>query len=289
MKSFSIFSVILILTIAISSCTNKEEVSDMNILYLHHSTGGVIWQGKKPSIATRAIRKVSPDLADALGGQAVLPALFEKYNKVNGKNYQIREMNFPKKAPYGWNNYPYDYYNIWVRNQGDQPYMEEPTLEMLTRDHQVIIFKHCYPVSNIKPDQDSSDIDSDYKSLANYRLQYNALRDKLHEFPDTKFIVWTGAVQTRARLTEDEALRSKEFYDWVTAEWDIADDNIYLWDFYGLETEGGLYLKEEYATSPTNSHPNYTFAGKAAELLFNRIIDVIEKNGNNTTLTGEKK
>ena len=289
MRALPILIIIFSMAIPLNSCVKKETKSDMNILYLHHSTGGVIWQGNKSSIVTRAIRKASPGLAEALGGKAVIPALFDEYNKENGKDYLIREMNFPKASPYGWNNYPYDYYNIWVRNQGNQAYKEEPTLELLTRDYQVIIFKHCYPVSSIKADQDSADINSDYKSLANYKLQYNALRDKLLEFPETKFIVWTGAVQTKARLTEEEALRSREFFNWVKEEWDQVNDNIYLWDFYTLETEGELYLKDEYATSPEDSHPNYVFARKAADLLFNRIIDVIEKNGNTTTLTGEKK
>ena len=72
-------------------------------------------------------------MADALGGKAKLPSLFEKYNKENNKNYLIKEMTFPKASPYGWHNYPYDYYNIWVKHAGNEPYMEEPTLEMLTK------------------------------------------------------------------------------------------------------------------------------------------------------------
>ena len=61
-------------------------------------------------------------------------------------------------------------------------------------------------------------------------------------------------------------------------EWDEEGDNIYLWDFYHLETEGGLYLKNEYAVSPDDSHPNPSFSGKAAPLFAQFIIDVIEKN-----------
>ncbi len=125
------------------------------------------------------------------------------YNKENNKNYLIKEIAFPKAAPYGWHNYPYDYYNIWVKHAGNEPYMEEPTLEILTRQYQVISFKHCFPVSNIQPDKDSADINSDYKSLANYKLQYAALRDKLHEFPDTKFIVWTGAALAKGAVSEE--------------------------------------------------------------------------------------
>jgi len=71
---------------------------------------------------------------------------------LNGTNYTITEQFFPRKELYGWNNYPYDYYNIWVKNAGDQPYLNEPTLEILTRQYELIIFKHCYPVSNINED-----------------------------------------------------------------------------------------------------------------------------------------
>jgi len=281
-------AVLMLIIVSLNSCRENEKISDMNILYIHHSTGGIIWQGQKVSLFTRAVRKVSPGLAKNLGGQAKLPYLFEKYNKDNGKNFQITEIAFPKTSPYGWHNYPYDYYDIWVKNAGNQSYMEEPTLELLTKQYQVIVFKHCFPVSNIQPDKDSSDINSDYKSLANYKLQYGALRDKLHEFPDTKFIVWTGAALTKSAVSEESARRAREFFGWVKEEWDLPGDNIHIWDFYELETEGGLYLKEEYATSDTDSHPNTLFASKAVGLIFNRIIDIIENNGIGTNLKGEK-
>ncbi|MFZ2340482.1 MAG: hypothetical protein WAW07_12265 [Bacteroidales bacterium] len=281
-------AVLIVLVVSLNSCKEKEKTSDMNILYIHHSTGGVIWQGEKASIITRAARKISSKLAEAVGSKAKLPSLFDKYNQENNKNYLIKEIAFPKAVPYGWHNYPYDYYDIWVKHAGNEPYMEEPTLEILTKQYQVISFKHCFPVSNIQPDKDSADINSDYKSLANYKLQYGALRDKLHEFPGTKFIVWTGAAQAKGAVSEDQALRAREFFTWVKEEWDLPGDNIHIWDIYELETEGGLYLREEYATSDTDSHPNSVFASKAVGLVFDRIIDVIENNGTRTNLKGEK-
>jgi len=277
----------LLVILPFSSCKQKKEISDMNIIYLHHSTGGLIWQGGQLSLFTRAVRKLSPDLAKLITRESKLPGLINNYNKENNKNYLINEMTFPKESPYGWHNYPYDYFNIWVKNAGLIPFMEEPTLEMLTQQYQVIIFKHCFPVSNIQPDKEVADIDSDYKSLANYKLQYNALRDKLHEFPDTKFILFTGAALEKNSVTEDEADRARDFFSWVVNEWDIPGDNIHLWDLYTLETEGGLYLKDEFATSPGNSHPNNEFASKAAVHIFNRIIDVLENDGKKTKLTGE--
>jgi len=284
---FIIFNLLLIITL--SSCRQKEITSDMNIIYLHHSTGEILWRGTTPSIITRAARRISPQLANIVDKKPRLAKLFEEYNKEHNKNYQIKERVFPKASPYGWNNFPYDYYNIWVKNAGVQPFMEEPTLEILTKEYQVVIFKHCFPGSNIKPDQDSAYINSDLKTISNYKLQYGALRDKLHEFPKIKFILFTGAIQVRSNISEAEALRAKEFFAWVINEWDLPEDNIYLWDLYSLQTEGGLYFRDEYAASLSNSHPNSLFAGKTVTLLFNRIIDIIENNGNGTQLTGGKK
>ena len=281
--------IIVLMIISVISCRHENKSPEMNIIFLHHSTGRVIWNGgNSPSKITKFAGRISTRLESILNTNAQLCILFKEYNKEQGKNYTIKEKIYPKTVPYGWNNFPYDYYNIWVKNAGEEPYLEEPTLEMLTKDYQVIIFKHCFPVSNIQSDPDSADISSDYKTISNYKLQYTALRDKLHEFPDTKFILFTGAAQVQSLINEDEAKRAKEFFGWVTDHWDLPGDNIYLWDFYSLQTEGGLYFKDEYAASPNDSHPNDDFAGKVVKLLFNRIIDVIENNGTGTQLTGEE-
>ncbi len=278
---------IIVFSSILFSCKQNNYTSKMNIIFLHHSTGGVIWYGKDISLPTRVANKITKRLTD-FGTKAALPSLFSDYNKDKVKNYSIRELAFPKAAPYGWNNNPYDYYNIWVKNAGDKPYKEEPTLEILTKEYQVIIFKHCFPISNIQPEQDSADINSNLRTISNYKLQYSALRDKLYQFPNTKFILFTGAAQVKGCISEDEAKRAKEFFNWVIQEWDLPGDNIYLWDLYNLETEGELYFKENYAESINDSHPNGDFAGKAVKLLFNRIIDVVENNGHGTSLNGLK-
>lgn len=282
MRSRLITLVTFVTLILLISCSDKKKSADINIVFLHHSTGQVIWNGK-PSHESPLSE------SNNIKNKAHLPGLFEKYNSEFTKSYAIEEMIFPKASPYGWNNYPFDYYNIWIKNAGDKAFMKEPTLEMLTQKYQVIIFKHCFPVSNILPDDGAADIGSDIKTLQNYKLQYVALKEKLNSFPDTKFILFTGAVQVKAAITEDEALRYRDFYYWVTQSWDQSDDNIYIWDLYALQTEGDLYFKDEYAVSHTDSHPNEQFAGKATDLLFNRIIDVVEHNGSNTELTGSQR
>lgn len=233
------------------------------IIFLHHSTGDVIWRGGVEN-------------------------LMDSYNSSNNTNYYISKIDFPKSSPYGWNNYPYDYYNIWVKNAGDQPYLEEPTLEILSKDYNLIIWKHCFPGANIQDDDNFADINSNYKSIANYKLQYNALKEKMHEFPDTKFLVWTLAALTEDNTNEENAKRAKEFYEWVINDWDELNDNIFIWDFYSLETEGSLYLLPEYAKATNNSHPKGDFAEMVAPYFVNRIIQVIEGSGNNTNLTGKE-
>jgi hypothetical protein len=59
-------------------------------------------------------------------------------------------------------------------------------------------------------------------------------------------------------------------------EWNEEGDNIFLWDFYKLETEGELYLKPEFASGPDDSHPNPEFSGRVAPLFGQFIIDCIE-------------
>jgi hypothetical protein len=233
------------------------------IIFLHHSTGKNIWLGKTNRYVYKLTKKGD------------VQKFFNQYNSVHKTNYQIEEMTFPKATPYGWKNYPYDYYKIWVKNAGETAYLEEPTLELLTKDYDIIIFKHCFPVSNIAADTGKPDINSDEKRIENYKLHYNALKKKIHEFPENKFIVWTPAVNTRNLMNEEEAIRTQQFYTWMTEEWNEDGDNIYIWDFYKYETDGGLYLAEKNAISPGNSHPGKEFATKVAPLFCNFIIDVI--------------
>jgi hypothetical protein len=251
------------MAILLVSCdSNQTEMK--KVIFLHHSTGKNIWRGG----TNKYISKVF--------GKSDVQDYFRKYNRENSTDYIIREQKFPKESPYGWRNNPYDYYNIWVKHAGNIPYMEEPTLEMLTAQYDVIIFKHCYPASRISPDSLTPDVDSEMKTLANYKLQYKALKEKMHSFPGNKFIVWTPALFLKNQMTEDEALRTKEFHDWILESWNEKNDNIFIWDFYKHETNGGLYMMDEFSEGPSNSHPNREFSEKISPLFSKFVIDVLE-------------
>jgi hypothetical protein len=235
-------------------------------IFLHHSTGNNIWLGG----TSKLLNKVT--------GKNSVQNYFNIYNKSHDTNHSVTERFFPNSSPYGWKNYPYDYYNIWVKNAGEKPYLEEPTLEILSKEYEIIIFKHCFPVSKILPDTGLADISSEEKRVENYKLQYTALKMKMHEFPKNKFIVWTPAVHVQSMISEDEAKRTFEFYTWIIEEWKEKGDNIFVWDFYKLETEGAMYLSDQYSEGAGNSHPNSSFSALVSPLFSQFIIDVIETN-----------
>ncbi len=236
----------------------------IKIIFFHHSTGRFIWRGG-------------------------VPQWFKEYNRENNKNYQIIEQIFPKPDPYGYGrlNFPYDYWNIWVNNGGPEPYKNEPTLEMVAKKYDIIIWKHCFPVTYISEDMGEPNINSDEKRIENYKLHYEALKSKMNQFNSKKFIVWTGAAQVRGAIGDESARLARSFFHWVRDEWDQPNDNIFLWDFYELETEGGLYFKDEYAMSEKDSHPNKSFSERVAPLFCQRIVDVIEGRGDRSNITGK--
>ncbi len=259
-RVFVLFSLVFMMLISLSDMSfgsnvqykkglNGSPAKDMGrevkIIFLHHSTGQNVWNYGK------------------------IRDWFRKYNKANNKNYQVEDKWYPKGG-----NYPYDYWKLWVSGN------DSSELKNLAEKYDVIIWKHCFPVSVIK---ESGNKPED-KTLANYKKQYNELKEKMHEFPDTRFIVWTGAVQLG--ISETQAKNMRAFVKWVRSEWNENNDNIYIWDFYALETEGGLYLAPKNAKNSSDSHPGKEFCERVAPLLANRIVSVIQGAGNKTSFTG---
>jgi len=185
---------------------------------------------------------------------------FRTYNCAHGTNLQITERWYPGE-PMG--NYAYNSWNLWV-NPASPANATQPglhNLETLAANSDVIVFKHCFSSS--------------------------CLKTRMRQFPKTKFILWTGAVLKEASTNPGNAQRAREFTEWVRGSWDEKGDNIYLWDFYALETEGTLYLKDDYAYKKNDSHPASGFARTVAPLLGQRIVDVVEGRGDSGSLTGK--
>ncbi len=235
--------------------------ADAKVIFLHHSTGGVIWNGG-------------------------VSGWFDDYNQANSTSYDVQQEAYPHD-PYPWSNYPYDYWHLWVEDGGQADSEGQETIEDLASNYDVVVFKHCFPVSHVAADTGNPDISSDRKSQENYKLQYMALRDKLRSFPNTRFIVWTGAALVASATNQDEATRARDFFAWVIDTWDEPGDNIYVWDFRELETDGGLYLLDENSAGGGDSHPGSEFASRVAPFFAQRIVDVITGYGDLRSITGQ--
>ncbi|MEI6090377.1 MAG: T9SS type A sorting domain-containing protein [bacterium] len=236
-----------------------------SVVFLHHSTGGNVFaEGKVQN-------------------------WFTNYNQTNGKSYQITERGYPD-SPYPWENYPYDFWNLWVNNacNSAQPGIE--CLNTLAEKYDVIILKHCFPGAGIEADNGTPDVTSKSKTLENYKAQYRALRQKFDEYPNTKFIVWTLASLHRLATNDAQTERAVQFVDWVRNDWlnedQIAEDNVYVFDFWALTAEHSdnpangkkNCLKYEYERSHSDgdSHPNTAANLVAGPAFAQFIVDVIE-------------
>jgi hypothetical protein len=237
------------------------------VVFLHHSTGeGVYYSGN-------------------------VPQWISTYNTVNSTNYQVSERSYPN-TPYDWVNYPFDYWNLWINNQCDNTNPNIECISKLAQEFDVIIFKHCWPGASILADNGSPSINSDIKTLANYQLQYRALRSLMDSYPNKKFIIWTLAPLHRLVTTTDEASRARQFVNWVKTSWLTEDakshSNIYIFDFFGYAAESSLTpvngkvncLKYNYEINHNDgndSHPN-TLANQTIGPLFAEFIVNTIKN-----------
>lgn len=216
-----------------------------NVIFLHHSTGGNVYH------------------------EGQVAEYINTYNQQHQTNINITEKAYPND-PWPWENYPYDYWKLWIDGSCENSQSGIECLSSLAQQYDVIIFKHCFPGAGIKSDKSNGDITSSKKTLPNYKLQYRALRELFDTMPDTKFIAWTLAPLHQLSTNKDEANRAREFVEWVNNEWLTEDGkehpNIFVFDFFSLAAEldsnsvVGKFncLKYEYEGSHSNgdSHPN---------------------------------
>jgi hypothetical protein len=260
MSTYRFLIVILSLLLANYSFSQK-------IIFLHHSTGGGVY------------------------AEGNVENWFSDYNSTHGTSYSIVERSYPND-PYPWDNYPYDFWNLWVNGACDNSKSGIECLESLAKEYQVIIFKHCFPGAGISDDNGNPDVTSSHKTLENYKLQYRALREKMDNFPSTKFIVWTLAPLHRNATNAGEASRSREFVNWVKSSWLTEDNkahsNIFIYDFFGIVAESEANpskgkvncLKYDYEGdhNGSDSHPNEAANKVAGPLFAQCIVDAIQNN-----------
>jgi len=131
-------------------------------------------------------------------------------------------------------------------------------------EYDVIVFKSCYPVSNIQSDA----------QLAEYKTYYLSIRSRMDQYPDKIFIVVTPPPEIPADSDAQAAARARDFADWLaSSQYRSGHANVFTFDFFDLMADPSTdMLRAGYRTSEIDAHPN-ELANQTAGPLFADFID----------------
>jgi len=131
-----------------------------------------------------------------------------------------------------------------------------------SKTHDVIMFKSCFPASDIKSD----------KMLEEYKGYYEAMLPTFKANPKTLFIAMSTPPLTVGKTTHDNAARARAWAEWVTTEYAKDVPNVQVFDLFGaMATLSGKAnqntLPPQFSAGKWDSHPRGD-AGKAVARMF---------------------
>lgn len=231
-----------ILLLSLSSAA-AQKGSPVRIIFMHHSTGGnLIQQGGVREALTRLGYEFwdhgynDEGLVDAAG-------------EATGSNWAVPDDN---TDPDGW-------HTIF-----SQPVTSPPTntlSHMLTYD--VIIFKSCFPTSDIQSAE----------QLEDYRRYYLDIRDVIDQYPDKIFIPFTTPPLVPTATSLENAARARQWAQYLTSE-DYLEGhpNLFVFDIFSQLADTQGYLRTEYRSDEWDSHPNEV-ANRKLGRIFVQFVD----------------
>lgn len=200
----------------------------LSMVWLHHSTGDNLLAGG----LLQALRANNIDFHDINYEEAVV------------EGYVIGDHTDPPDFPKTFNTPAY-FARVrgWERTDG--------------KPHDIIMFKSCYP---------ASDIESDAK-LDQYKKWYDSLLPTFRANPEILFIPMSTPPRVKRRTDADDAARARSFARWLSTEYATDLKNVQVFDlFHALAILEGKpdqnTLAPQFAMAATDSHP--TAAGARA-------------------------
>ncbi len=202
-----------------------------NVVFLHHSVGrGLIEQGSMRELFTQAGYQFWDHDYN-------YPGLTDPTGQVLGYNYNVPADNTD----------PDGLLNIFT-----QPVYGLPinTLSGLMQ-HDVIMFKSCYPASNISTDEE----------LEQRKSWYLKMRDFMDQHRDKIFVLVTPPPLNPAETSAAAAQRARAIATWLTsAEFLSGHSNLFTYDLFDRLAENDaakvdVYMLRQDYRSGTDSHP----------------------------------
>jgi hypothetical protein len=130
----------------------------------------------------------------------------------------------------------------------------------------VIIFKSCFPSSNIDSDE----------RLEDYHRYYLSIRDVMDQHPDKIFIPWTTPPLVPNETTPENAARARQWAAYlISDEYLSGHPNVFVFDIFSLLADEDGFLRAEYRSDEWDSHPNEVANQAAAPVLADLIHTAI--------------
>lgn len=137
--------------------------------------------------------------------------------------------------------------------------------------HEVIIFKSCFPNSKIESDDE----------LETIKNQFTEIKDLLAQHPEKLFIALTFPPLHPLATTPEQADRARKLVNWLTSDKFIGTTkNLYVFDLFGkLASSETNMLKPEYQRNADkrDSHPNKEANRVIGSIIANFISITIQK------------
>lgn len=114
-------------------------------------------------------------------------------------------------------------------------------------EYDVILFKSCFPTSNITDDE----------MLANYKGDYLRIRETVDAHPDTLFIALTPPPLVPNETEPANAARAREWAAYLVSDEFVGGRrNLAAFDLFSLLADADGVLRQEYRGDEWDSHPN---------------------------------
>jgi hypothetical protein len=214
----------------------------LSMVWHHHSTGDELLAGG----LLAALKADNIDFHDINYKEAV----------VDG--YVIGDHTDPPDFPKNFNTPKYfDVIRGWER-KGDK------------KQHDIIMFKSCFPASSIKDDA----------MLESYKSWYLSMLPTFEAHKDILFIAMSTPPLVKGETTPDRAKRARAWSRWITTEYPKRASNVRVFDlFNSLAVLEGVpdenTLPPQFAAGKDDSHPTRAGAQAMTRMFipwFNRML-----------------
>ncbi len=205
----------------------------LSMVWHHHSTGDDLLKGG----LRQELDKNNIDFHDI------------NYKEAKVGDYVIGDRTDPPDFPKNFNT-P-EYFKViagWEMDEG--------------KHHDIVMFKSCFPASDIKSDE----------MLEQYKGYYKSMLSTFKAHPEIMFIGMSTPPLTAGKTTAENSTRARKWAEWVTTEYAKALPNVQVFDLFGAlsilkgnPNEGTL--PPQFAVGKWDSHPAGG-AGKAMARLF---------------------